>query len=195
MKPILFVDFDGTLCFDRFWRSLEPEFLAQIQGTLFQRNKIVVEWMRGEHTSEEINKKLAPELGVEYDYLWNIFVDDCKNMRVDTIVLEKINNLRENFTTILMTDNMDCFDRFTVPALRLNLYFDMIVNSYNEKVLKNDNEGALFKNYLKEFNSDVRASYLIDNSEKTCALFQRLGGQAFFVTAEKPLSHWLATLA
>ncbi|MEK7065997.1 MAG: hypothetical protein AAB965_00305 [Patescibacteria group bacterium] len=54
-KPILFCDFDGVLCYDRFWRSLPSHEYEKMQDALFRRDKEMVnDWMRGEYCAEEI---------------------------------------------------------------------------------------------------------------------------------------------
>ena len=194
-KPILFVDFDGTLCFDRFWRSLEPALYNKIQSFLFKENKIKTnEWMLGKRSSEEINETLARYLQVPPDSLWQLFQQDCETMWVDQELLNKINSLRKKFYTILITDNMDCFDRFTTPALELNKYFDVIVNSFREQKFKSDSNGELFVKYTNKFNSPIKSSVLIDNSVKTCNVFSRLGGTVYLVTSDESASRHLSKL-
>ncbi len=145
MKPLLFIDFDGTLCHDRFWRSADDVTKGKIQDFLFNpKNPLVAEWMKGKHTSEDINQILAKELDVDYQKLWDIFVEDCKTMKISDEVLNHLAILKNKYITILSTDNMDCLDRFTVPSLKLDLYFDAILNSYNERSLKIDNNGNFF---------------------------------------------------
>lgn len=193
MKPTLFVDFDGTLCHDKFWRSLDPEILEKIQAFEFGPTGTANKWMRGEFTSEEVNESIAKELGIPYDELWKTFVDNCSNMQVSQAVLEKINSLRSTYHTVLLTDNMDSFDRFTVPALQLENYFDMIVNSYSEKKSKMENEGELILDVLRRVDSTIESSYLLDNSKDICSLFETLGGTSFLVTSEQNLEYWLDT--
>jgi FMN phosphatase YigB (HAD superfamily) len=147
--------------------------------------------MNGIHTSEDINKKLADSLGVEYGFLWDVFVKDCQNMKVEDGVLEQLKKLRNRFKIVLITDNMDCFDRFTVPSLKLDEYFDVIVNSFNERLSKNENDGQLFREVIERVGSNPIDSILMDNSEKSCSVFEKLGGTSFLVTREKPLAHWL----
>ena len=188
----IFIDFDGTLCHDRFWRSLKPELLEKVQHSLFQDDKTVVgAWMNGDYTSEDVNRKLAEALDVDYDFLWNVFVKDCREMRVEMKVLEKLKRLRKNHKVVLITDNMDCFDRFTVPSLELDTYFDVIVNSFNEHASKNEQDGLLFKEVIKRVGSTPTNSVLIDNSKTSCDLFEALGGVSFFATNERPLGYWL----
>jgi len=166
-----------------------------VQEFIFSLNKDVVrDWMKGERTSEEINKLIAGSLPVEYIYLWDVFVRDCKEMYIDQHVLEKINILRDVYTAVLITDNMDCFDRFTVPVLGLKQHFDAVVNSSSRHQFKNDNGGKLFVDVATESSSQIVNSVLADNSENTCRTFSNLGGRSLFVTKEIPLSYWLDAL-
>jgi len=191
MKPILFIDFDGTLCRDRFWRSFEQNNSEKIQ-TAFRANKSKIsDWMRGSYTSEEINNLISKETNIPFDNLWQVFVADCKSMRIDSEALNRIQNLRKYYHAILVTDNMDCFSRFTVPALNLDKYFDSIINSFNIKKRKDDNGGELFMQLANKFNSKIEYCILADDSKKTCGIFSKLGGESCLVRLEKPLSYWL----
>ncbi len=195
MKPILFIDFDGTLCHDRFWRSLPEELQSKIQAYLFgSQNALVKDWMVGKYTSEEINRILADELQTDYEILWTTFVKDCEEMSVSREVLNVIENLRGAYTTVLITDNMDCLDRFTVPALSLNKYFDLIVNSHAQKSLKNDDGGKAFQKVVEKYQSPLSHSILIDNSFSSFELFKNLGGKSCLVDTENSLESWLKTL-
>ena len=195
MKPILFIDFDGTLCHDRFWRSIDADSFEKIQNFLFGENKSIVnEWMRGIHSSEHINQLISKELNIPFENVWDIFVTDCENMNISSDVLNRIENLKKNFYTILITDTMDCFTRFTVPALKLNSFFDLIINSFDNKKFKNDNDGDIFLQIVKERGSKIEDSILMDNSKGACATFSELGGMTRFVTSDEPLAFWLENL-
>lgn len=196
MKPILFIDFDGTLCHDRFWRSADKAIQEKIQDFLFSsKNTLASEWMKGSHTSEEINRILSRELNVDFDTLWQIFVHDCETMKVSHVDLNLVAVLKDRYYTVLATDNMDCLDRFTVPALRLGNYFDLILNSYNERMFKNDLDGKFYMSAAKNRGVDVKGCVLVDNSAKTCELFGKIGGAAFLVTESKPLQYWLGQIS
>lgn len=196
MKPTLIIDFDGTLCHDKFWRSLPPSQIEVIQKFLFDKDKnIVQKWMLGEYTSEQINELVAKELQVEYEELWDVFVSDCKTMFVQKDVLEKINLLRDKYFVCIVTDNMDCFDRFTVPSLELTNYFDDIINSYNEKVSKKEKGGELYVRVVQTNGSDISESILIDDSKEACDLFKARGGKSYMATIKTPLSYWIETIA
>lgn len=194
-KPILFVDFDGTLCYDRFWRSLPEEQYKKVQTLLFEENmNFAEEWMKGKWTAEEVNQFLAEKLDISFQELWSIFVRDAETMSVSNDVLETIGNLRERYTTILITVNMDSFARFTVPALKLEGYFDDISNSYYEGKFKSDNEGEVFRDYINKYSALVERSVLIDDSTGACETFRAVGGIAYQVTSEEGISHHLAQL-
>ena len=192
MKPILFIDFDGTLCHDRFWSHLSLDKQELIQNYLFKENShIVIDWMKGKYNSEEINQLISEKLNLNYQEIWNSFVLGCQKMYIHKTNLEIIRELRKKYCIVLITDNMDCFDRFTLPALNLQDYFDLIINSYNEGISKNEKDGALFIKVLSRLNTDIKNSTLLDNSQNTCQIFDRLGGQSKLVTTEKDVGFWL----
>ena len=188
----IFIDFDGTICFDRLWRSLLEEKYKLLQEELFiNRKDLVKDWMCGEYTSEEINKVVSELISVPYEDLWSIFIHDAKTQKVDLNILERIQGLRSNKAVILITGNMDHFSRFTVPSLGLDSYFDRIVNSYEEKQLKTDNNGATFLKYLK---GNIKDAFLIEDSEKTIQVFSNLGGRVLQVTDNSPIEKHLSFL-
>lgn len=191
-KPALFIDFDGTLCHDRFWRSLPHEPYEKIQTLLFGDDRQMInDWMFGGYTSEQVNELVSREINFPYQELWDVFVEDCKTMNVSTQTLEKIGKLKSEFQTVLITGNMDCFDRFTVPSLHLNKYFDKIANSYTEKRFKSDQNGASFTKVLNEMGAGVGKSIVIDDSPKTCEVFTGLGGIAYLIGSDKDVDYYL----
>ena len=194
-KPILFIDFDGTICHDRYWHSLSSNQNQQLQELLFQNNKEMVnDWMRGKYTAEEVNQFVAHNLKISYKTLWKNFVKDCETVRVSQEVLNKIKSLSGKYNTILITGNMDSFTRFTVPALNLNKYFDLISNSYYEEKHKTDEGGKLFIKYIDRFNANVRECIIIDDSKKVCSVFNNLGGTTCLIDLEKDIEFYLSNL-
>lgn len=195
MKPILFVDFDGTLCFDKYWRSLPHEQYEKIQSLIFGADgKHLNDWMLGKYSAEEINQYIADEVGIPFSTLWSVFVDDCKTMKVSMKTLEKISSLRERYTTVLITGNMDSFTRFTVPSLQLDTHFDNIYNSFSEGKHKTDEGGAIFLAYADSLQVPIQKCILLDNSQKICAAFSQLGGTACLITAEQDTDFYLSQL-
>lgn len=147
--------------------------------------------MRGTYTAEEINKFLAEKTGIPFEELWELFVQDCKTMQVSQEILDKLSTLRNKYTVILVTGNMDSFTRFTVPVLGLEKYFDHINNSFFERKFKDDNGGEVFTKYAEALNISLKNSILLDDSAKACKTFENLGGTAYLITPELSVNHFL----
>ncbi|MCU0652695.1 MAG: hypothetical protein MUD10_00350 [Candidatus Pacebacteria bacterium] len=192
MKPALLVDFDGVLCCDRFWHSLGEGDYGRIDDFVFGNGGAVAyDWMLGKFTSEQICEKIAKGLGMDYAILWDGLMRDCRNMAVAKENLAKIDSLRGGYTAALVTVNMDCFDRFTVPALGLGRYFDHILNSFNEGMLKHGDYKGLIDVALARTGANYSGSIMIDDSENACREFEACGGRALKVEGEKCLGFWL----
>jgi FMN phosphatase YigB (HAD superfamily) len=191
-KNVLFVDFNGVLSYKPFWFYLSEEshehhrYWNLIQDYLFKNNiEIVKKWMVGDYTSEEIHNLLESNLDIAYDKLYPIFVETCKNIDISEPILDQVRMLKNKYYTVLITDNMDCFDRYTKPNNPKMLEaFDQIDTSYNLKALKASNNGKYFVDTVKTINSFIEQSILIDDSSKNCALFESLGGRTYNVTGE-----------
>lgn len=194
-KPLLFVDFDGTICFERYWRSLPSDQYRKVQELLFGEDKTRVnDWMRGKYTAEEINQWMAKQIGIPYEELWQLFVNDCGTMKVSKHTLEKLSALRDRYTVVLMTGNMDSFSRFTATTLELERYFDYISNSFNEGKHKTDNDGEIFVEYAKKYGVPLSECVVIDDSPNVCAVFEQLGGTAYRVSPERNIESYLSQL-
>lgn len=183
-KKIIFIDWDGTLCSSRFWETLSAKnsSFAQVVANFFATEKeLIKNWMRGKHKSEEINKILSERAGLPEEEVWQSFVTDCQNMQFNPETAKLIQELRKKFTIILITGNMDCFSRFTVPALKLNELFDHVINSYDTGMLKTDENGKQFFDCLTIYNEKMADAYLIEDSANTCEIFNKLGGKALKV--------------
>jgi FMN phosphatase YigB (HAD superfamily) len=192
---MLLIDFDGTLCLDRFWRSLDKVHFDKIQEIIFNQNfELIDDWMKGKKTAEDINRFVADKISIVYEDLWNLFVEDCKTMHIEQSNLDSIQKLREKYVVVLFTNNMDTLNRFTIPALHLDRYFDHVVNSADKGILKHEENGKIFTDTLKELNGNIFETILIDNSKKVCDLFESIGGKALFVDGERNLHYWFNTL-
>jgi FMN phosphatase YigB (HAD superfamily) len=194
-KPILFIDFYKTINHDLYWRGLPKEQCEKIQELLFGNNpELANDWMRDKYTAEQVNKILAEKFDIPYKELWDIFVEGCKTMTVPNNFLNLIKQVRGKYLAVLITDNMDSFSRFIKPALRLENYFDFIINSFEQRALKADNAGALFLKYTKLYKADIKECICLDDSQNIYEIFTKLGGTAYLVTSEQDISYYLAKL-
>lgn len=197
-KNIVFIDWDGTLCWSRFWESLSESNVAfkKVVNDFFTFEKETVNnWMRGDFTSEEINSIISDRSGLSKTLIWQAFISDCQKMYVDPEVISLIEKVREKYTVVLATGNMDCFSRFTIPALKLDKIFNLIINSYDIGYLKTEFNGRTFTDCIKQFKiTDISKSYLLDNSENVCMVFNGLGGKAMKVNSKEDTINYLQTL-
>jgi len=186
-KKIVFVDYYGILSTTRFWHSVQDpnhklhKYLQSIQDFLFVEDRTLLdEWMRGKYTSEEMHQVLAENFNIDFDELFSIFVEDCKTVEISEKILDKLKSLPENYLKIMVTDNMDSFDRFILPANRiLEDSFHGINNSFYVQKLKADKEGEWFLDILKNYEVPIENCALIDDSLKNCETFQKLGGKYY----------------
>lgn len=136
--------------------------------------------MRGKRSAEEINDWLSSEGGLDRDALWELFVEGCRSFEVAPTLLSLAKGIREyGVPVILVTDNMDCFSRFTAPALSLSSYFSHIVNSADHGCLK---EEGLFEIAEGLSGVPLNQTLLLDNSSTLCDCFNKVEGKSYCVS-------------
>lgn len=176
MKPlvfrpkIIFIDWFGTLSTSKFWGHLENA--SDIENNLFKINRHLLKpWMRGEIDSEGVISRIAKETDLKFETIFNEFVVSCKLMQfIDPRIPILIKLLKKKEIKVyIATDNMDSFDRWTIPAMKLNSLFDGIINSFTIKALKhdfgNDGKSLFFDSTLKREGVVPAETILIDDSE------------------------------
>ena len=191
-KRLLFIDYNGVISYFPFWHSLRDPahklnfVFGVIQDFLFTKNKeIINDWMRGKYDSEHINNLITTEAGIKPKELWNVYVEDCKNMDISHSILTELAKLKKNYTLILRTDNMDCFERFTLPRnKKLVDTFDEIHTSTALKELKKDRGGKYFIETAEKYGLGIHQCFLIDDSSSNTEMFTSLGGKAFRTKTE-----------
>lgn len=188
---VLFLDWHNTLSSDIFFSSLRSssddskrQLGQEIETYLFKDNPHIVEaWMRGELISEEVISCLCEKFNIDYSYLWAIFVQDCKEMNMPIEIKERLTLIRKSYFVVLITANMDCFRRFTVPNNDLSIYFDSIINSSDSGYLKTDFGGKAFKDVLMSYDISPVNATLIDDSRNVGETFKSIGGIYYQVNA------------
>lgn len=187
-QPIVFVDFYNTLADDTFWNQLDDDIEAEIDTYLFSENRELADkWMRGEYTSEEIHKKVADELGYSYEKLWTGHKASCPVVEVVDGAEAALESVKDHAHLVLITDNMDCFDRFIVPHMPASGIFDEVYNSFNHGLLKTDKGGQLFERVANDHNTSLSDSFIIDDLQAVCETFENLGGTAFRIDSPDEL--------
>lgn len=127
--------------------------------------------MKGELTSENVIKKISDETGLNYKKVFDEFVRGCELMEfVDPKVPSLVKKLQKKGVKVyIASNNMDSFDRWTIPAMKLDKLFDGIINSFPIKALKHDftDDGIslFFREVLKKEAVKPAETVLIDDSE------------------------------
>ena len=180
----LFLDWHETLSSDRFFDTLrhsdKPDWQTiayRLEQFLFnEHNTLIRPWMIGQTSSEQVIGRAAQQCDLAYDWLWPVFVADCKNMHMAPGLREKIMPLRQDYNVVLITGNMDSFNRFTRPHNDLDTCFDLVINSCDQGYLKSDYDGKSFIDALASYQTAASEAVLIDDNQAVGAVFTTLGG-------------------
>jgi FMN phosphatase YigB (HAD superfamily) len=149
--------------------------------------------MRGEFTYQQINQIIASSTGIQFDTLTDLFRQSVHEMKLDQKILNFALELKSRKIPIaIVTDNMDIFNEITIPAKNLLTIFPIIINSFDYKIRKRDNNGQLFDIALEKLGIvSYKDVVLIDDSEKTCKLFEQKGGRAYLFVNDPQINNFL----
>jgi FMN phosphatase YigB (HAD superfamily) len=195
----VFFDFDGVLCTDRFYTTLEPDYpqvINWINQHVFGGEKYADRWMRGEYTYRQINKIIADATGIPYPLLNERMLASIHLMKVNPVVLQFAEDLKKkSIKTAIVTGNMDVFDEITVPEKKLDKIFPVIVNSWDFKLMKQDENGILFDIALQRLGLySYKGVTLVDDSLAYCDMFKEKGGDYYHYTDQEAFEKWAKEL-
>ncbi len=190
-KPrVVFVDWYGTLSSSVFWDQLKDEdnpdhyIFQAVQKYLFgELREVLTPWMRGEYTTEQIIERLSNESGISAEILLTTLEESCRSMVFTSEkVLPLVHQLRDmGVKVVIATDNMDTFNRWTVPSLQLDDHFDDVLNSYDLSARKSDFDidgtSKFFKEYLAALDIKPNETMIFDDSTDKDGRIQNLGIQ------------------
>ncbi|MEI6288471.1 MAG: hypothetical protein WCP18_02740 [bacterium] len=208
MNPkVIFFDWNKTLSDSLFWSNLRDsnhqhnQYVSTIEKSIFFDNRQLINpWMRGEYSSEDICQIIANKSGVPYEVVFNGLKESCAIMK---LVSEEIPGLvwqikAKGIKTVIATDNMDTFSRFTIPALDLTELFDDFLISYNLKLLKGDvQEDSIpfFDGYLKQNSLNYSDVVLLDDCIDMGEVYNRLDFKIIEITGKDKLINVLREYA
>jgi len=191
---LIILDWDGTLSVGRFWAGLDPARYTQVQQTLFVENRPLVDrWMCGLVDSDHVNAWLAERIGVDHAVLSESLAASCRSMTLTEELRASLATLRSRTRLALVTDNMDCFSRYTAPTNRLGELFHTIINSADVGRLKNDQQGRTLRETVERY-CPFEAAVLIDDSDSTREMFTRLGGRSIKTGGPTQTAHILGDI-
>jgi len=185
----IFIDWYQTLSTSLFWEHwTDPthplhSLYALVVSSLFPSSGDTSEtraWMRGELPVEELLQRICLRYRLDYELLLRELTASCQAMQfVSPTVPRSLGQLRAaGIRVAIATDNMDTFTRWTVPALKLHMLVDDILNSFDLRALKGDidNRGRslFFADYLEKHALKPGESILLDdNNEEDFTAFIR----------------------
>jgi hypothetical protein len=86
---------------------------------------------------------------------------------------------------------MDIFNEITVPEKQLDKAFPVIMNSYDYKIMKQDENGRLFDIALQGLGlSSYEGVLLIDDSPPYCDIFRGKGGEVYRYSNPEDFERW-----
>jgi phosphoserine phosphatase len=192
---MIFIDWYKTLSNSLFWEHLQDKnhrhnkHLEVIEKSMFRNNRHLINpWMRGEYTAEDIAQILSQDSGVAQDIILDELAESCRQMKyVSDEIPELINKIRnKNIKVVVATDNMDTFERFTMPAMKLNELFDDFLISYSLKLLKRDiqeNSIPFFDEYLNKNSLTYQDTVLLDDCIDDSGTYDKLALKIIQITS------------
>lgn len=149
--------------------GLITSYLFQSSGRV---STILEPWMRGELTSEDIVHILCQEQKLDPGIVLHELMVSCQRMQfVSQEVPHYVSNLRaKGIQVVIATDNMDTFQRWTVPSLQLDTLFDAILCSSDLRSLKadrhHDGSSLFFAEHLRKHHVEHGESLLLDDGDE-----------------------------
>jgi hypothetical protein len=180
MPKILFLDWNGTLSYDKFWghletgNDLEKKNFIKIEKALFsEMRNLLQSWMKGQINSLEICEKINKKTNISQEYLLAELQKSCENMDLCQPEIEKMLLVINKSIPyiVIATDNMDTFSNWTFPILQKKYpVFKHYINSFEIGFMKNEikeNQAIFFEDFLKKTKINIKDCVLLDDSSST----------------------------
>lgn len=169
--PLLLLDFYGTVSSGRYWECLPRGEFERVNRYLFQeRRDIVQAWMTGRCNAEQVVALASSATGLNRDYLWASLVSSSMQLAVPDAVQAMMAKVAAHAEIVMLTENTDCFSRFTWPHAKWREHVNGVVNSHAARCRKV--ESLLAASEHLQHRSSV---YLVDDSEPVVAAARDLG--------------------
>jgi FMN phosphatase YigB (HAD superfamily) len=170
----VFVDWYKTLSTSLFWQYCREARLSSADSSAVERHvfgqpELVRAWMLGTIGAEDVCCLAAEALCLRPEDVVADLQRSCQAMELDApAAIDTVRLLRQRgIKVVLATDNMDTFERWTVPALRLDQHFDAILSSSTCHALKADlanGQSPFFGPWLAKNGISPTEATLVDDS-------------------------------
>ncbi|MEI7741737.1 MAG: hypothetical protein WCJ29_04490 [bacterium] len=198
-KPLILIDWYRTLSEHKFWENhVSESALGIIQSELKNNLVFLNDWMRAKTSSEDVCEILSAETQLSSKELFSALQKSCEDISLSTAMVSALSEVSRKADLVLVSDNMDCFERWTLPNLKKLGVFSGFYLSSAIKRLKNDNGGLTLAEACRAYNINPQEASLIDDSKPTRDIFESLGGRAHEVSnpadTERTLKELLKSL-
>jgi len=203
---VILLDWHRTLSHSLFWEhwtmsgdGATRAAAARLASAVFamRDDELAGRWMRGEVAAEDVMALAAPVAGIDPGMALDGLMESCERMALASPeILPRVRQLRASGVRVgIATDNMDTFQRWTVPALGLDRRFDPILSSADLGALKADpldgeRRSAFFGPLLAGLDAGTNV-FLVDDSSDTAPVAEALGMTFCQVTPERDVVWWL----
>lgn len=185
----VFFDWHGVLSVAPFWFSyyrlrrrhrVGIEIIRESQR-IFRDEDLLNDWMRGVVSSDVVASRMvvhAKDARMRQNPILHRLYEDCYRMPLVNAVLEIASQARQRAQVAIATDNMDCFLAAARHRSDLRGRFDGLLCSSESGVLKAEDPGAFFGEWLEERGLDFSSALLVDDGVHNCRAFEAHGGHA-----------------
>ena len=197
---VVFIDWHKTLCsrvFFQFIKRRNKKLFDKLEHRLFEEMPLAkfIDWMKGLVNKEEIIKELCQD-DLNISTVSKIFQASCEKMKLDRPEYKKwIKRIRDKGKKVVIaTDNVDAFEEYTVPALKLTKHFDAILCSSSLKYLKHDSKGKkllFFHDFLRNNNIKYEEAILLDHDEELIRFCKKFKMQGRIISSPEDMLHSL----
>jgi len=148
--------------------------------------------MRGELNWHDINRIISDATAISPVLLDELFLASVRSMKVNPALIQIAEALKQKgFAIALVTSNMDIFNEIPVPEKHLDKNFLVIVNSYDYKMMKHDENGLLFDIALRMLGlHSFEGVLLVDDTKIYCDIFKKKGGEVYQYSSQEDFSQW-----
>lgn len=150
-------------------------------------------WMRGELNTDDVNRFISDNTGIDFNELSNLFIESIRAMKIDSRLVNLAKSVISTGGKVaLVTNNMDVFNKITIENHNLDKIFPVIVNSCDYGILKHDDNGRLYDIAMERLGvPNYHGVLLIDDSHKARAIFESKGGTTFPYETYEQFEPWL----
>jgi phosphoglycolate phosphatase-like HAD superfamily hydrolase len=145
-------------------------------------------WNVGETTTEALVHALTADLGISLDAMMAHVAHRCRDVRFYEHAWTAAR--ARTVPQAIVTVNPDMFSRFVVPNYGLDVVFEQIVTSWEERTL---DKARLCQTALERLGGDDPSeALLVDNVEANVDAWRSLGGLGYVFRGDELFAHdWL----